>query len=208
MSTDAVEGGEIVRAKCRTNPYAYMFSDSELDQLLLDLGRRRAASIRRNRTEAGSVPSRGVYPEPGMGFVIMDPTADPWVPHDAAVLGVVTVGADGHRWLVNAAAKAAGHRRLGRNYGEAVLTDPHLCGSGAFRWGHSVEVRGVIVGASSQTSDQDAFESTHLASEFVAAVTARHLAWEQQAKGEDWLSPHDLPAPEFRNMVAEFLPTD
>jgi hypothetical protein len=189
----------------RRNPYEYMLSGDELDDLLLRLGLRRAESIWRNSTAEGASGSRGVYRRKAMAFVLLDPTVDARVPDDEAVLGVVTVGEDGHRWLVNAAAKASGHRRLGRNFGEAVLTDPHLCGSGDFRYGHSAQVRGLIVGASSQTPDQDLFEASRLAEQFVEAVTSRHRVWEEETTGaEDWLDDEDRPGARFRAMVSFF----
>ncbi|MCX5560842.1 hypothetical protein [Streptomyces sp. NBC_00038] len=120
------------------------------------------------------------------------------------MLAAVTIGPDGHRFLPNAAAKAAGHRRLGRNYGEAVLVDPHLCGSGGFRYGHSAEVRGVIVGASSQSPDQDLFEAGQLARDFVNAIAAHHLSWEESRGPGDWFSDTDAPHPGHREMVDFF----
>ncbi|MFI5617964.1 hypothetical protein [Streptomyces sp. NPDC051567] len=195
-----------VQVAHRRNPYAYMLGDEELDALLLDVGRRRAASIWRNHTTGEQDAPRGAYPRPRMGFVLMDPTAGPWVPNEEAVLGVITVGEDGHVSLPNAAAKAGAHRRLGRNNGEAVHVDPHLLGSGGFRYGHSAEVRGQIVGASSQSTDQDLYEAARLAAEFVDAVNDRHAAWEQRQGPGDWASPDDEPAPEYRSMTDWFTP--
>lgn len=184
----------------RRNPYAYLLTDDQLDVLLLELGLQRAAAIWRNHT-AGERAPRGAYPRPMMGFVLMDATAGPWVPNDSAVLGVVVIGDRGHEYLPNAAAKAGCHRRLGRNNGEAVHVDPHRLGTGSFRYGHSAEVRGQIVGASSQSPDQDLHEAGRLAADFVAAIGERHLAWEHRRGPEDWLSPDNAPAPEYRAML-------
>ncbi|MEV0603759.1 hypothetical protein AB0I82_31285 [Streptomyces sp. NPDC050315] len=200
------EHGLTVRSQHRRNPYDYLLTPEELDQLLLDLGTRRAASIWRNRTTAASAAPRGSYGRTAMGFVLMDPTAGPWTPNEQAVLGVISIGEDGHRFLPNAAAKAAGHRRLGRNYGEAVLVEPHLCGSAGFRYGHSAEVRGQIVGASSQSPDQDLFEAGQLAQDFIGAITERHLAWEERVGPGDWLAADDAPHQEYRDMVSFFAP--
>ncbi|MFI9029139.1 hypothetical protein [Streptomyces sp. NPDC053560] len=200
------EHGLTVRARHRRNPYDYLFDGDGLDALLLDLGRKRAASIHRHHTADPSAAPLGTYPRAAMGFVLLDPTAGPWTPNEAAVLGVITIGEDAHRFLPNAAAKAAGHRRLGRNYGEAVLVDTHLCGSAGFRYGHSAEVRGQIVGASSQSPDQDLFEAGQLARDFVEAVTAAHRAWEERVGPGDWLAADDAPHQEYIDMVSFFSP--
>jgi hypothetical protein len=183
-----------------------MLDDKDFDELLLDLGLRRAASIWRNHVAAPSAAPRGGYGRACMGFVLMDPTAGSWVPNELAVLAIVTVGEDGHKFLPNAAAKAAGHRRLGRNYGEAVLVDPHLCGSAGFRYGHSAEVRGQIVGASSQSTDQDLFEAGQLARDFVGAITERHVAWEERVGPGDWFADDGVPHQEYLDMVSGFAP--
>ena len=198
------EHGLTVRAQHRRNPYGYLFSSDELDDLLLDLGLRRAASIWHNHTVDPAAAPRGGYGRAAMGFVIMDPTVGHWVPNEQAVLGAVCIGEQGRRFLPNAAAKAGGHRRLGRNYGEAVLVDPHLCGDAGFRYGHSAEVRGVIVGASSQTPDQDLYEAGRLAADLVDAVIERQDAWEDKAGPTDWFADEDRPAQHCLDMVAFF----
>lgn len=200
VSTD----GLTVRARHHHNPYRYLLSDSGLDALLLDLGLRRAASVRHHHHADPAAAPRDPYPRPAMAFVLLDPTADRWTPHEEAVLGAITIGDEGHRFLPNAAAKAAGHRRLGRNYGEAVHTDPHLCGDGAFRYGHSAEVRGLIVGASAQTPDQDLYEASLLAQDFLSEFAVRHAAWENANGPTDWLAPDDTPASGTTAMTAFF----
>lgn len=197
--------GLIVRAASRRNPYRYLLSDHELDELLVQLGLRRASSIWLNHTSIERPGARGIYGRPCMGFVLMDPTVDVRVPSADAVLGAITVGNEGSAFLPNAAAKAAGHRRLGRNYGEAVLVDPHLCGDGNFRYGHSACVRGQIVGSSSQTTDQDLYEAAALATDFVDAINARHDAWVQRQGPGEWLSEDGAPADEYRDMVSWFV---
>ncbi|MER6959901.1 hypothetical protein [Streptomyces sp. NPDC000618] len=194
-----------VRVGHHHNPYRYLLADDELDALLLDLGLRRAASIWAGHEAAAESASRGVYGRPCMAFVLMDPTAETWVPDERAVMAVVVVGDEGARFLPNAAAKAAGHRRLGRNYGEAVLVDTHLCGTGHFRHGHSAEVRGLIVGSSAQTTDQDLFEAGALATDFVDAITERHHIWQVKTGPGDWLNSEDVPGEEQRALVSWFL---
>ncbi|MFC7219427.1 hypothetical protein ACFQLX_14790 [Streptomyces polyrhachis] len=196
--------GLVVRAAHRHNPYGYLLGGDQLDELLVRLGLRRAASIWRNHTVAAERAPREVYPRPCMAFVLLDPTAGLWKPSAEAVLGVVTVGDNGSDFLANAAAKAAGHRRLGRNYGEAVLVDPHLCGDGAFRYGHSARVRGQIVGASSQSPDQDLFEAAALATDLVNSLGELHLAWEERGDPCVWFAGDGCPAPEYRAMVDWF----
>lgn len=196
--------GLLVRVSHHHNPYGYLLGDDGLDELLLELGLRRASSIWRNHTTTEPSAPRGVYGRACMAFVLMDPTANPWVTNEKAVLAAVVVGDDGARFLPNAGAKAAGHRRLGRNYGEAVHVDPHRCGSGHFRYGHSAEVRGLIVGSSSQTTDQDLFEAGLLAKDFVDAIGERHLAWEQRAGAGEWLSADGNPAREHLELVGWF----
>jgi hypothetical protein len=196
--------GLLVRAAHRRNPYRYLMNAEQFDELLLSLGLRRAESILRNHTVAKDWAPRGVYERASMGFVMMDPTVGPYVPDADAVLAVITVGHDGAAFLPNAAAKAAGHRRLGRNYGEAVLVDPHLCGDGNFRFGHSAEIRGQIVGSSSQTTDQDLHEASALAADFVGAVTERHLAWQERVGPGEWLADDDSPGEMFRAMIGWF----
>lgn len=193
-----------VRVKHHHNPYGYLFSGDEFDQLLLELGVRRAQSIWRNHTAVEPTAPRGVYERACMAFVLMDPTAGPWTPNPEAVLAAVVIGEGGERFLPNAAAKAGGHRRLGRNYGEAVHVDPHLSGSGHFRYGHSAQVRGLIVGSSSQTTDQDLFEAGMLAKEFVDAIDERHRAWERETGVGEWLSADGVPGTEHQTMVAWF----
>ncbi|MGW1062118.1 hypothetical protein [Micromonospora rubida] len=195
-----------VQAAHRTNPYAYMLTAEQFDTLLLDLALRRAASIWHNHAPDGRHTPRGAYPRPAMGFVLMDPTAGPWTPNDEAVLGVVVVGDGGEKYLPNAAAKAEAHRRLSRNNGEAVHVDPHLLGAGAFRYGHSAQVRGQIVAASSQHTDQDLYESARLAAELVDALNDRHAAWEQERGEGDWMSDDGEPAPALRAMTDWFQP--
>ncbi|WP_105971128.1 hypothetical protein [Streptomyces geranii] len=194
-----------VRVGHHHNPYGYLLGDDELDALLLDLGLRRAASIRAGHEAVGDSAPRGVYGRPCMAFVLMDPTAGPWVSNEQAVMAAVVVGDDGARFLPNAAAKAGGHRRLGRNYGEAVLVDTHLCGTGHFRYGHSAEVRGVVVGSSAQTTDQDLFEAGALAKDFVDAITERHLVWQVKTGPGEWLGSEDVPGDEHRALVSWFM---
>lgn len=196
--------GLLVRVAHHHNPYGYLLGGDEFDDVLLELGLRRAASIWRNHTATEPNAPRGVYGRACMAFVLMDPTAGPRVPDDQAVLAGIVVGDGGAAFLPNAAAKASGHRRLGRNYGEAVHVDPHLCGSGAFRYGHSAEVRGVIVGSSSQTTDQDLFEAGLLAQDFVDAVNERHRVWEQRVGVGEWLSADDEQAAEHLELVNWF----
>ena len=193
-----------VRAAHRRNPYGYLMSGDQFDELLLNLGLRRAASISRNHSAHAERAPRGVYERACMGFVVLDPTVGPWVPDTEAVMAVITVGEDGAGFLPNAAAKAAGHRRLGRNYGEAVLVDPHLCGDGNFRFGHSAEVRGVIVGSSSQTTDQDLHEAAALAADLVAALGESHLAWQERVGPGEWLAEDGSPGAVYRGMIGWF----
>ena len=196
--------GLSVRVAHRRNPYEYLMGAEQFDELLLELGLRRASSIWRNHTADARRAPRGVYERACMGFVLLDPTVGPWVPDVDAVLGVITVGEGAAAFLPNAAAKAAGHRRLGRNYGEAVLADPHLCGGGNFRYGHSAQVRGQIVGASSQYTDQDLYEAAALAADLVGAIAERHLAWEERVGPGEWLAHDDDPAPVYREMIGWF----
>ncbi|MCX5192662.1 hypothetical protein OOK31_01935 [Streptomyces sp. NBC_00249] len=205
VGTISPEGLEVQVAH-RRNPYAYMLTGAELDALLLEVALRRAGSVWRHHTADERDAPRGAYPRPAMGFVLLDATAGPWTPNEEAVLGVIALGDGGHAFLPNAAAKAGAHRRLGRNNGEAVHVDPHLLGTGGFRYGHSAEVRGQIVGASSQGTDQDLYEAALLAGEFVDAVNSRHRAWEQRVGPGDWASPDERPAPEYRAMTDWFTP--
>ncbi|WP_018681626.1 hypothetical protein [Actinokineospora enzanensis] len=191
-----------VRVKVRTNPYDYMLTDTELTDLLAALGRARAESIQRHHEAPGP---RGHYKRDCMAFILLDPTAPTWLPDPRAVLAALTIGADGPRFLANAAAKAAGHRRLGRNYGEAVLVDPHLCGTGGFRHGHSAEVRGLIVGASSQTTDQDLYEAGRLATDFIDAIARHHLAWETRTGPGYWVGTEP---PQATLDMISFFPED
>lgn len=200
------QNGLLVRVAHRRNPYQYLMNAEEFDELLLSLALRRAESIWRNHTAATDRAPRGVYERACMAFVMMDPTVGTWVPDPEAVLAVLTVGQLGWEFLPNAAAKAAGHRRLGRNYGEAVLVDPHLCGDGNFRFGHSAQVRGQIVGSSSQTTDQDLHEAAALAADFVTAVTDRHMAWQERVGPGEWLDSDDSPGEVYRAMI-DWFPT-
>lgn len=193
-----------VQAAVRRNPYEYMLDDAELTALLQTLGNRRAESILRNSTTAPGEAPRGPYPRPAMGFVILDPTVDACVGQADAVLGALTIGSEARQFLPRAAAKASAHRRLGLNNGTAVHTDPHLLGNGAFRYGHSAEVRGLIVAASSQTPDQDLFEASRLATDLIEELTARHLAYEWEQGETDWLSPDGRAPVQYTEMVAWF----
>jgi hypothetical protein len=179
-----------------------MLDDAELTSLLQSLGERRAESILRNSTTAPGHAPRGPYPRPAMGFVILDPTADARVSQADAVLGAITIGSDARRFLPKAAAKASAHRRLGHNNGVAVHTDPHLLGTGAFRYGHSAEVRGLVVAASSQTPDQDLFEASRLATDLVEELAARHLAFEWEQGETDWLTSDGKTPVEYTDMMA------
>ncbi len=196
-----------VRAAVRRNPYGYMLNDAELTDILSKLGTRRAESILRNHTAAPGKAPRGPYPRPAMGFVILDPTADVRVGHADAVLGAVTVGDHAGQFLPKAAAKAAAHRRLGHNNGTSLHTDPHLLGTGAFRYGHSAEVRGLIVAASSQTTDQDLYEASRLAAELVEEIAARHRDYEWSRGETDWLSRDDQPM-ELHNQMVSWFPDE
>ena len=195
-----------VAAAIRRNPYTYMLTDAELTDLLNDLGRRRADSILRNHSAPAGKAPRGPYPRLAMGFVILDPTAEASVGPAEAVLGAVTIGEGGRRFLPNAAAKASAHRRLGRDNGTAVHTDPHLLGTGAFRYGHSAEVRGLIVAASSQTTDQDLYEASRLAAELVEELGVRHRAHEWTLGETDWLSGTAQHEDLYGEMVSWFPP--
>ncbi|MFD7920624.1 hypothetical protein ACFV3R_15535 [Streptomyces sp. NPDC059740] len=200
---DADEGLR-VRVAVRRNPYPHLLGDGDFSDLLSELGARRAASIRENHRAAAGQAPRGPYPRPAMGFVVLDPTADAWVPHAEAVMAAVTVGEDARQYLPRAAAKAATHRRLGRNNGEAVHTDPHLLTAGDFRYGHSAEVRGLIVAASSQTPDQDLYEASRLASDLVEEIGLRYRRFEWRHGETDWFSAADEPGRTFGGMVDWF----
>ena len=63
-----------VRAARRRNPYGYLMSAEQFDDLLLSLGMRRAESIWRNHTADAHRATRGVYARACMGFVMLDPT--------------------------------------------------------------------------------------------------------------------------------------
>ncbi|WP_225821149.1 hypothetical protein [Streptomyces naphthomycinicus] len=193
-----------VEAAIRRNPYTYMLTDGELTDLLADLGRRRAESILRNHSAPEGKAPRGPYPRPAMGFVVLDPTAEAGTGPADAVLGAVTVGDDARRFLPKAAAKAVAHRRLGTDNGTSVHTDPHLLGTGAFRYGHSAQVRGLIVAASSQSTDQDLYEASRLAAELVEELGARHHAYEWRRGETDWLGDTDEPPAVYREMVSWF----
>ncbi|ALO98850.1 hypothetical protein SHL15_7869 [Streptomyces hygroscopicus subsp. limoneus] len=69
-----------------------------------------------------------------------------------------------------------------------MRTDPHPIGTGAFRYGHSAQVRGLIVAASSQTTDQDLYEASRLAAELVEELRDRHRAYEWSQDETDWLT--------------------
>ncbi|GHA09435.1 hypothetical protein GCM10010345_12440 [Streptomyces canarius] len=193
-----------VEAAVRRNPYTYMLTDGELTTLLADLGRRRAESILRNHTAPEGKAPRGPYPRPAMGFVVLDPTAEAGTAPADAVLGAITVGDEARRFLPKAAAKAAAHRRLGGDNGTPVHTDPHLLGTGAFRYGHSAEVRGLIVAASSQTTDQDLYEASRLAAELVEELGARHRAYEWSQGETDWLTGTGEVPDVYAEMVSWF----
>ncbi|MFD4503171.1 hypothetical protein [Streptomyces sp. NPDC058457] len=95
-------------------------------------------------------------------------------------------------------------RSLGHNNGTSVHTDPHLLGTGAFRYGHSAEVRGVIVAASSRSTDQDLYEASRLAAELVEEIAARHHEYEWRHGETDWLSPDEQPSALYNEMLAWF----
>ncbi|MFF0224276.1 hypothetical protein [Streptomyces sp. NPDC004629] len=193
-----------VRVAHRRNPYGYVLDDAELDAVLLAAGLRRAASIWHHHTADETHVPRGTYPRAAMAFVLMDATAGPWERNEEAVLGAVVIGDLGHTFLPNAAAKAGAHRRLGRTNGEAVHVDPHLLGAGGFRYGYSAQVRGQIVGASGQSTDQDLYEAARLAADFVDAVNARHLSWEERHSADIWASRDGTPAAEYQAMIDWF----
>lgn len=82
--------------------------------------------------------------------------------------------------------------------------DPHRCGSGNFRYGHSAEVRGLIAGSSSQSTDQDLFEARMLACDLIDALDARHRAWELETGPGEWFAPGDEPDEQQRALVGWF----
>ncbi|GAA3011837.1 hypothetical protein [Actinokineospora diospyrosa] len=190
--------GLAVRARHRRNPYTYMLDDTRFAEVLLAAGLRRAESIALGH---GTDGPRGRYPRPCMAFVILDPTAHAWEPDHEAVLAALTIGDGALPFLPNAAAKASGHRRTHRNHGEAALVDHHLLGTGNFRYGHSANVRGLIIGASSQTADQDLYEAAALATDLVEALLTHHRTWEHQVGAGRWIGDPD---PRFQAMVDFF----
>ena len=66
-------------------------------------------------------------------------------------------------------------------------------------------MRGLIVGSSSQTTDQDLFEAGALATDFVHAITERHLAWQERTGPGEWLSIDDKPANEHNSLVSWYV---
>ncbi|MBM7776481.1 hypothetical protein JOD54_006685 [Actinokineospora baliensis] len=185
-----------VRARHRRNPYAYMLDDAGLTDLLVTAGRRRAESVWRNHNTDGP---RGRYPRSSMAFVVLDPTAPCTDPNP--VLAALTIGDEALPFLPNAAAKAIGHRHTGHNHGEAALIDPHLLGTGHFRYGHSANIRGLIVGASSQTPDQDLHEAATLGTDLVNALITAHRTWETTVGPGRWVGDPD---PRYQTMVGFF----
>ncbi|MEU6234000.1 hypothetical protein [Kitasatospora sp. NPDC047058] len=141
-----------------------------------------------------------------MGFVLPDPTAARWVPDEQAVLAVVTVGEDGHRFLVNAAAKAAGHRRLGRNHGEASWSTPTCAAAARSATGTPPRSAARSSGRAPSPPDQDLHEAGRLAADLVNAVAEHHLAWEERVGPGDWYATTDEPHPSWRAMVAFATP--
>ncbi|GLW91630.1 hypothetical protein Aglo03_24460 [Actinokineospora globicatena] len=186
--------GLVVRVRHRRNPYDYMLDDATLADVLLTAGLRRAESVWDGH-------QAGRYPRSSMAFVVLDPTAPRWERDDEAVLAALTIGDEALPFLPNAAAKAAGHRHTGHNHGQAALVDQHLLGSGHFRYGHSANVRGLIIGASAQTSDQDLYQAAALATDLVNALLEHHRTWENQVGSGRWIGE---PNPRYQAMVDFF----
>ncbi|MFD7410342.1 hypothetical protein [Kitasatospora purpeofusca] len=103
------EHGLTVRAQHRHNPYDHLFDDEGFAGLLIGLGLRRAAPRRQHPAQPHRRRRRrprDPYPRASMGFVLLDPTAGPWVPDTESVMAVITVGEDAHRFLPKAATTA------------------------------------------------------------------------------------------------------
>ncbi len=103
-----------VEAAVRRNPYRYMLTDTELTDLLTDLGRRRAASVLRNHAAPEGEAPRGPYPRPRHGLRRPGPDGRAGRrprrrgarrPHQSGTTRAAS--------CLKAAAKAAAHRRLG-----------------------------------------------------------------------------------------------
>ncbi len=189
-----------VRVVVRRHPYGHLLDAEAFAQLLWELGAHRAESIRAHHALDAAEAPRGVYPRDCLAMIVMDPTVGPWVDNVDAVMAAIVIG-EGDYFLPNAAAKAGGHRRVGYDYGEAYITDPHLVAHGGFRHGHSARIRGVVVGASALNPDQDLYESAQLAAQFVARIGDLHDDWTQRAGFGEWLSEGDVPDAETRAMV-------
>jgi hypothetical protein len=183
-----------VRAAHRRNPYQYLMNAQQFDELLADLGRRRAESIRHNHTADENRAPRGVYARASMGFVILDPTASAWLPDADAILGVIAVGDEGSAFIPNAAAKVVAHRRTSRDHGRAVLADPRPRSTGDVRVGACGEECGVIVGAGGQRARQNLYEAAALAADLVSVIAHLHRSWEALVGPGEW-PPRTTPQP-------------
>jgi hypothetical protein len=138
-----------------------------------------------------------------MGFVILDPTAPPWKPSEECALGFLTVGADSDRLLIVALAKASLARDHGLSAGAVLYSQPHRVADGYFRWGHTANVEGTIVGGSGLTEVQDRFEAQMVAAEFNYQIARARELWLEANPGRPWLCS-DGPGERFTRAMEDY----
>ena len=170
------------------------------DHLLHKLAQRRAEDIE-------SRFSSGEYNNNSVGFVLFDPTAPRSLyPPEKAVLALIEVGPDGRSYLVNGLAKGCEHLSHGTSAGTQVYTQIQRLPDGSFRYGHSAEIEGTIVGVSGLSEIQDRFQAQLLAAEFNYEIAYWRARWLAEHSDIHWYGNDDSPAGHYTRFLAETLP--
>ena len=173
-------------------PYGDLFVEGiySFDAMLESIIGQRAMDINAKHAD-------GLYPGNSVGLVLLDPTAPPSISSENAVMAYFVVGEEGERFLPNALAKACEHRDHQASAGSVLYSQPHRLADGDFRWGHSAEVEGTIVGVSGLSEIQDRYQGQLFAAEFNYEIARFRLEWAKAHPGGDWFNDQDKPGKRY-----------
>jgi hypothetical protein len=116
-------------------------------------------------------------------------------------MALFAVGEEGERFLPNAMAKACEHRDHQASAGSVLYSQLHRLADGDFRWGHSAEVEGTIVGVSGLSEIQDRFQGQLLAAEFNYEIARFRLEWAKGHPNGDWFNDQNEPGARYAGIL-------
>lgn len=189
--------------KLYNNPYDPQLSNRELAEILMIVRDKLGELI-----QAGYEDEK--YSRESFAATFSDPTSPHWELTEERLLGSVFAGPNGADFLPNSIGKVCSHLDRNMEAGEQIHTNRHMVPSGEFRYGYTVEVRGIVAGGSGATERQDQ-ELARTLAELLATelCNALHAKDAEAASalpdGEvlRWTTPDNNPPGKYRAIDSE-----